>query len=147
MPSFSMLGLPHEHQDTRPYRVHNYCLTLLETLCILIEGGTHRHHMPYYIRSEQNQTYPFLLRSDKAVQIMEKDPKKNNRVRGNTHSKSQETHMKTKVHICSLGVSSVSVSTHGPRLFDSVGLFKVSLTPSAPSIFPLTLSQDSLSST
>jgi hypothetical protein len=65
--------------------------------------------------------------------------------------------MKTKLHICyklvggldpastcSLVCGSVSVSPHGPRLVDSVGLLVVSLTPLAQAILFSTLPQDPL---
>jgi hypothetical protein len=39
-------------------------------------------------------------------------------------------------HACSLIGGSVSVSSYGPRLVDSVGLLVVPLTPLAPEIFP-----------
>ena len=67
--------------------------------------------------------------------------------------------METKLHICyicaeglgpapacSLVGGSGSVSPHGPRLLDPLGLLVVSLTSLAPSILPLFLPQDSLSS-
>jgi hypothetical protein len=67
--------------------------------------------------------------------------------------------METKLHIsykCVGGLSpvyahsliagSVSVTPHGPRLVDSVGLLVVSLTPPPPSILLQTLPQVSLSS-
>ena len=75
-----------------------------------------------------------------------------NRVRGSLCSNSQGTHKKTKLHICynyvgglgpahacSLADGLVSVSLHGPKLGDSVGLLVVSLTPSDIFNLPPTL--------
>jgi hypothetical protein len=50
-------------------------------------------------------------------------------------------------HACFLVGGSVSVSSYGPRLVDSVGLLDVSLTPQSSSILSLTVPQDSPSST
>lgn len=77
-----------------------------------------------------------------------RDTEVGNRVRNNHHSNCWGTHMETKLHICyicsgdlgsapasSLVGGSVSVSPHGPRLVDSVGLL-VSLTTPVPAILP-----------
>ena len=100
------------------------------------------------------------LRPNQAVQLREGDSVAGKIVIDSLGSNCSGIHIKTKLyicykcvgdldpeHACSLVGSSVSVSPHGYRLVDSVGLLVVSLTSLASSVLSVTLPQDFLRST
>ena len=80
----------------------------------------------YYLKYQQRFQLLLPLRPDKAALLAERNP--------NASNSFQRTHMKTKLHICSLWGGclcvphlcsfmggSISVSPHGPSLVDSLG--------------------------